>query len=127
MVYGLYRVARECHQLHVPECRLKETAQRLCQQLTQTLPLLDMCIPALKTRSILICHMEESPLLTPPPPQTIPAPQQDRALAEPGIEISPELLTSIEDRHSVSDTPVHQVQPLLCMTPIENTQLWDRN
>ena len=55
------------------------------------------------------------------------APQQDRALEEPGIEISPELLTSIEDWHSISKTSVCQVQPLLGMTPIENTQLQDRN
>ena len=71
--------------------------------------------------------MEESLLLTPSTPQRTPAPQQDQALEEPGIEISPEPSTSIEDRHSVSDTPVCQVQPLLGMTPIENTQLQDRN
>ena len=127
MVFGLHQVARECHRLHVPKHRLKKTAQRLCQQLTQTLPSLDESIPALKTRLILICHAEESLLLTPLTPQRTLAPQQDRALEEPGIEISPEPSTSIEDRHSISDTPVHQVQPLLGMTPIENTWLWDRN
>ena len=79
------------------------------------------------TRPIIIHHMEESPLLTPPPPQKTLAPQQNQALQEPGIEISPELLTSIEDRHSINDTPVHQVQPVLGTTPIENSQLWDRN
>ena len=39
--------------------------------------------------------------------------QQDRVAEEPEIEISPEPLTSIEDQHSISDTPVCQVQPLL--------------
>ena len=77
MVYRLYQVARECHQLHVPERQLKETTRRLHQQLTQTLPPLDECIPALKTRPILIHHTEESPLLTPPPLQMILAPQQN--------------------------------------------------
>ena len=77
MVYRLYQVASECHQLHVPEHRLKETTRRPCQQLTQTLPPLDECIPALKTRPILIPYMEPSPLLTPPTPQRILAPQQD--------------------------------------------------
>ena len=36
-------------------------------------------------------------------------------------------MTSTEDRHSVSETPIHQVQPVLGTTPIENLQLWDRN
>ena len=125
MVYRFYWVARECHQLHVPECQLKKTAQRPCQQLTQTLPPLDECIPALKTRPILIHHTEESLLLTPLTPQRILAPQQERAAEEPGIEISPEPLTSIEDSHSISNTPVHQVQPLLGTIPTENLQLWD--
>ena len=71
--------------------------------------------------------MEESPLLTLPPAQMIPTPQQDRALAEPGIGISQEPLTSTEDWHSISETPVCQVQPVLGTTPIENSQLWDRN
>ena len=66
-------------------------------------------------------------MLTPPTHQRIPAPQQDRAAKEPKIEISPEPSTSIEDQHSISDTPVHQVQPLLGTTHIENLQLWDRN
>ena len=127
MVYRLYWVARECHQLHVPEHRLKKTTWRLCQQATQTLPPLDEYIPALMTRPIIIHYTEPSPLLTPPTPQRILAPQPDQAAEEPGIEISPELSTSIEDRHSVSDTPVHQVQPLLGTTPTENLQLRDRN
>ena len=46
---------------------------------------------------------------------------------EPKIEISPEPSTSIEDQHSVSDTPVHKVQPLLGTTHRENLQLQDRN
>ena len=78
-------------------------------------------------RLILICHTEESPLLTSPTPQKILAPQQDQALEEPGIVISQELSRSIEDRHPISETPIHQVQPVLGMTPIENSQLWDRN
>ena len=79
------------------------------------------------TRPIHIRYTEPSPLLTPPTPQRIPAPQQDRAAEEPEIEISPEQLTSIEDQHSISDTSVHQVQPLLGTTHTENLQLRDRN
>ena len=55
------------------------------------------------------------------------APQQDRMAEEPKIEISPEPSTSIEDQHSISNTPVHQVQPLLGTTHTENLQLRDRN
>ena len=116
-VYRLYRLVSECHRLHVPDRQLKKTAQRPCQQLTQTLPPLDECIPALMTRPILIHHSGESPLLTPSIPQKIPAPQQDQALEEPGIEISPEPSTSIEDLHSINETPVHQVQPVWAQHP----------
>ena len=91
------------------------------------MPPLEEYIPALKTRPILIHYTEPSPLLTPPTPQRIPVPQQDRVAEEPPIEISPELSTSIEDQLSVSDTPVHQVQSLLGTTHIENLQLRDRN
>ena len=71
-------------------------------------------------------NTEPSPLHTPPTHQRILAPQQDR-VAEPEIETAPEPLTSIEDQHSVSDTPVHQVQPLLGMMCTENLQLRNRN
>ena len=107
--------ARQCHQLHVPEHCRRKTTRRLHQQLTQTLPPLDECIPDLKTRPILLHYTEPSPLLTPPTHQRIPTPQQDRAAEEPKIEISPELLISIEDQYSISNTPVRQVQPLLGM------------
>ena len=76
-LYGLYQLARECHQLHTPECRLKKTATRPCQQPMQTLPPLDEYIPALMTRLILIHYTEQPPLLTPSTPQRILAPQQD--------------------------------------------------
>ena len=76
-VYGLYWLARECHQLHTPECQLKKTAPRSCQQPMQTSPPLDEYIPALMTRPIIVPYMEQSPLLTPLTPQRIPAPQQD--------------------------------------------------
>ena len=109
VVYGLYQLARECHQLHTPECQLKKTVQRPRQQLMQTLPPLDKCIPALMMRPILIHYVEESPLLMPSTPQKILAPQQDRASEEPEIIISQEPLTSIEDQHSDSETPIHQV------------------
>ena len=36
-------------------------------------------------------------------------------------------MTSIEDRHSISDTLICQVQPLLGTTPTENLQLQNRN
>ena len=115
-----------CDRLHFYKCFtrwLESVAGRPHQQLTQTLPLFDECTPALKTRPILICHIGESLLLTPLTPQRTLAPQQDRALEEPGIEISSEPSTSIEDRHSISNTPLCQVQSLLGTTPIENTQL----
>ena len=126
-VYGLYQLARECHQLHTPECQLKKKTTRPHQQPTQTLPPLDEYIPALTTRPILICYMEPSPLLTPLAPQRIPAPQQDQAVAEPEIGLPQDPLISIEDRSSDSETPIRQVQPVLGMTPTENVQLRDRN
>ena len=71
--------------------------------------------------------MEPSPLLTPPTPQRIPAPQQDQAMEEIEIETFSEPLMSIEDRSLDNETPIHQVQPLLGMTHRENLQLQNRN
>ena len=85
VVYGLYWLARECHQLHTPECHLKKTAPRPHQQPTRNLPPLDEYIPALTTRLILIHYKEQPPMLTPPTPQRTPAPQHDRAVEEPEI------------------------------------------
>ena len=76
-VYRLYRLTRECHQLHTSERQLKKTTTRSHQQPTQTLPLSDEYIPALMTRPILIRYTEPSLLLTPSTPRRIPAPQQD--------------------------------------------------
>ena len=79
------------------------------------------------TRQILIHYTEPSPLLTPSTPQRIPTPQQDQAIIEPEIGIPQDPPISIEDRSSDSETPIHQVQPLLGTTPTENVQLRDRN
>ena len=88
---------------------------------------LDEYIPALATRPILTRYTEPSALLTPLTPQRILAPQQDRAVEEPEIGIPQNPPTSIEDRSSDSETPIHQVQPVLGMTPTENLQLKHRN
>ena len=36
-------------------------------------------------------------------------------------------MTSTTEQHSISETPIHQVKPVLGMTPVENWQLQDRN
>ena len=36
-------------------------------------------------------------------------------------------MTSTTEQHSVSETPIHQVEPVLGTTPAENRQLQDRN
>ena len=120
-------MARQCHQLHVPKRRPTKITRGLSQQLIQTLPPIDECIPVLQTRPILIRYMEPSPLLTPPTPQRILAPQQDRAMKELETETFSEPLMPIEDRSSDNETPIHQVQPLLGMTHRENLQLRNRN
>ena len=79
------------------------------------------------TRPILICQPEESPLFASLSPQEIPAPQQDRASAESELLTPQEPSTSTTDQHSISETPVHHVEPVLGMTPLENWQLQDRN
>ena len=71
--------------------------------------------------------MEPSPLLTPPTPQRIPAPQQDQVAEELKIETFPEPSTSIEDRSSDTKTTICQVQPLLGTTHRESLQLQNRN
>ena len=127
IVHGLYRVARQCRQLHVPKCRPKKTTQGSSLQLTQTLPPIDECVPVFQTRPILIHLMEPSPLLALPTPQKIPALQQDRAMEEFKTETFSEPLMPIEDRSSDNETPICQVQPLLGTTHRENLQLRNRN
>ena len=124
IVHRLYWVARQCHQLHVPECRLKKTIQESSQLLTETLPPIDECIQVLQTRPILIRHTTPSPLLT---LQRIPALQQNQVMEELDIERLSEPLAPTEDRSLDNDTPIHQVQPLLGTTHRENLQLQNRN
>ena len=126
-VWGLYRLARECHQLQKPVCRLQTTVPRPSQQLVQTSPPSDERIFASMTRPILTCLTEESPLLASLTSREIPAPQQDRASEEAEIVTPQEPLTSTTEQHSVSDTPIHQVEPVLDMTPATNWQLQNRN
>ena len=108
IVLGLYRVVIQCHQFYPPKCRLKHTTQGLSQQLIQTTPPTDECIPVFQTRLTFIL-MEPSPLLAPPAPQTL-ALQQDRATEEFETETLSEPLTPTEE------TPISQVQPLLGTT-----------
>ena len=72
------------------------------------------------TRPILICQTEESPLLASLSSQEIPAPQQDRASAESEFVTPQEPSTSTTEQHSISKTLIHQVKPVLGMTPTEN-------
>ena len=125
IIRGLYRVARQCCKFQVPEHRPKPTTQGLSLQLIQTAPPTDECILVFHTRQILI-HMEPSPLLAPPSPQT-PALQQDRVMEEfeTGTILEPSMPT--EDRSSKNETPIQQVQPLLGTTHRENLQLRNRN
>ena len=122
IIRGHYWVARQRHQFHVPEHRMKQTTQGSSLQLIQTTPPTDECIPVFQTRLILIL-MELSPLLAPPAPQT-PALQQDRATEELETETP---LTPTDNRSSDKDTLIHQVQPLLGTTHRENLQLQNRN
>ena len=100
IAHGLYWVARQCHQFHAPKCRPKQ----MSQQLIQTMPPTDECIPVFQTRSILIL-MEPSPLLAPPTPQTL-ALQQDRAMEEFATETISEPFAPAGDRSSDNKTPI---------------------
>ena len=93
----------------------------------QTSPQLDEHVFASMTRPILICQTEESPLLASLTSQEIPAPQQDQASAESELVTSQEPSTSTTEQHSISETSIHQVEPVLGMTPMENWQLQGRN
>ena len=63
VIWGLYQLARVCHQLQKPACRLQTTVPRPSLQLVQTSPPSDKHIFASTTRPILIHLTEESPLL----------------------------------------------------------------
>ena len=57
----------------------------------------------------------------------MPAPQQDRASAESELVTPQEPSTSTTEQHSISETPIHQVKPVLGMTPTENHRFQNRN
>ena len=120
-------MAQECHRLQKPACQLQKTVPRPSQQLVQNSPPLDEHVFASVTRPILICHTEESPLLASLTSQEIPAPQQGQASEESEIVTPQEPLTSTTEQHSISETSIHQVEPVLGITPAENWQLQDRN
>ena len=121
---GLYQVASQCRQLYVPEQTLKRNNPGLNQQLIQTVPLTDDCIPGPQNRPILvITEPPPSPLLAPLTHQT-PALQQDRVTEESTL---PKLKEPAEDRSLDSKTPIQQVSPLLGTTPRENLQLQNKN
>ena len=103
-VIRLYQVARQCRQFYVPKCRLKRNKQGSSQQLIQTAPPTDECIPGLQTRPILVLT-EPSPLLAPSTPQT-PALQQDRVMEDSASETVSEPFMPAEDRSSDNETPV---------------------
>ena len=109
VVLGLYPLAQEC-------CRLQKPALRTSQDLVQTSPPLDKLVFALMNRPILIHQPEESPLITSLLSQEILAPQQDCASIESEI-LTPQVpSTSTTDHHSINETPVHQVEPVLGTT-----------
>ena len=86
----------------------------------QTSPPLDERVFASTTRPILTRHAEESPLLASLSSQEIPAPQQDRASVESELVTPQEPSTSTMAQHPISETPIHQVKPVLGMIPMEN-------
>ena len=107
------------------------------------------------TRSILVHQPEESPLTTILNPQKTSVPQQDRASTESDCQqkncetLAPQEITFLQpseifpstqehqeepmpsepttDHHSVNETPVHPVEPVLGTTPLENHWLQNRN
>ena len=108
--------------------------------------MLDELLFALMTRSIPICQPEESPLTASLSSQKTLAPQQDQASIESELLAPQELtflqlleiftstqehqeepmpLTSTTDHHSVNETPVYPVEPVLGTTPSEKHQLQD--
>ena len=97
----------------------------MSQQLIQTVPPRDECIPGLQTRPILVLT-EPSPLLASSIPQT-PALHQDRVTEESTSETVSQPSVPTEDRSSDNETPVQQVPPLLGTTHRENLQLQNRN
>ena len=71
-VIRLYWVASQCRQLYVPNQKSKRNKPGLSQQLIQTAPLMDDCIPGPQTRLILVyTESPPSPLLAPLTPQTL--------------------------------------------------------
>ena len=101
---GLYWVASQCRQFCAPEPKSKRNKQGLNQQLIQTVPPTDNCIPGFQTRLILV-FTEPSPLLAPSTPQT-PALQQDSMTEESTLKTVSQPPKPTEDRSLDSETLV---------------------
>ena len=140
-VLGLYQLAQECRSLQKPTLRTN-------QDFVQTSPSSDELLFSVTTRSIFVCQPEESPSTTSLTPQKTLVPQQDQASIEPEI-LAPQEITFLQpseifpstqehqeepvpsgsttDHCPVNETPVHPVEPVLGITPLENRWLQDRN
>ena len=81
------------------------------QDFVQTLPPPDEFLCVSMTRPIHISQLEELPLITTPDLQTILVPQQDQAFTESNCDT---------DYQEVHETPVHPVEPVLGIAPLEN-------
>ena len=127
MVWGLYRLAQECCWLQKPAHQLQKPALRPNKDIVQISPPPEELLFVLMTRPILICQSEETPSIASLPSLEIPAPQQDQASAESELVTPWEPLISTTEQHSISETLIHQVEPVLGMTPMENWQLQNRN
>ena len=147
-ILGLYQLAQECHSLQEP-------ALRANQDFVQTPPPADEFLFVLMIRSILVHQPEESLLTTILNPQKTSVPQQDQASTKSDCQqkncetLAPQEITFLQpseifpstkehqeepmplesttDHHSVNETLVHPVEPVLGTTPLENHWLQNRN
>ena len=114
IIFGLYRVARECGHSQAPKLKLhKEKREQDQQPLQSALPPKDEYLVGTQTRQTLVIE-EDSSLLT---PLTIDEPEWKETAQ---MEKQPESTT---DMILEGETLVSQVTPLLGTTSSENTQI----
>ena len=114
LIIGLYQVAHLCRQLYSPMRKSTRNNQELNQRPIQMAPLMDEYTTGFQIRLTLVLE-DYSPLLAPLTTEE----STLKAVSQPP--------KPTEDKASDSETPIHQVTPLLGTTPRENLRLQHRN
>ena len=119
--FGIYCLARECSKLQITSKKVSQWSLQVLPPPDKFLIIPDLSEITLQQKSLLQItedRVQKTPVLIQDCASPEVDPQKDyRPLA------STQIAENINDNSSQSDTPIHQVEPLLDTTTLENYQL----